>query len=66
MYASVNGGIECCCCSINSGDTVRFKEKAEALRHLQCHKGYDSKVPQDAIEQLEKEIQVESNLRRVM
>lgn len=57
IYASVNGGIECCGCSLGEG-TAFFNSPTEEgmLEHIAAHRAAGDHVPLDVDERLKKEI----------
>lgn len=57
MFASVNGGIECCACALQKKDitSVNFNTEEEAINHLYEHKKAGHYVPKKAITRLKKE-----------
>lgn len=55
VFAHAAGGIECCACSLNDGRYINCPTPEAMLRHLEQHQRAGHKVPQHAIERLQRE-----------
>jgi len=57
VFESPQGGWECSLCSLNEGRTTKTASHSEMMEHLRQHEAKGDKVPAEAIEELQNEIE---------
>jgi hypothetical protein len=56
IFASVRGGIECCGCWVNSGESINVATQEEMLHHINLHRRAGHHVPYEVDQRLSTEI----------
>lgn len=56
VYPSVMGGIECCACRLNQGESQNLPLRSQMIEHLHEHQIAGHHVPARVFQRLEREI----------
>ena len=57
VYASVNGGLECCTCALHDEGCPNFQTAQAMIAHLEEHQRSGHQVPDHAFDRLRSDIE---------